>query len=83
MTRTTEKDMTAIAETAAQAAAVRPGFYRFFAAALSAVHRWASEAAERRRQRLVLAAMEDWQLRDIGLSRTEARREAEKWPWAR
>jgi uncharacterized protein YjiS (DUF1127 family) len=53
------------------------------AAALSAVHRWASEAAERRRQRLVLAAMEDWQLRDIGLSRTEVRREAEKWPWAR
>lgn len=31
--------------------------------------------------RRMLAAMDDRALRDIGISRSEALREAERWPW--
>lgn len=37
--------------------------------------------AKRHRQRVDLAEMEDYQLRDIGRSRTEARLECAKWFW--
>nr|WP_236778300.1 DUF1127 domain-containing protein [Azospirillum brasilense] len=36
---------------------------------------------ERHRQRRSLAALDDHLLRDVGLSRTDARREAEKAFW--
>lgn len=39
--------------------------------------------AARRRQRRILAALEDYELLDIDLSRAQARREAEKPSWRR
>jgi len=42
---------------------------------------WALQCAERSAQRRALAQLTDWQLRDIGISRTEADAEAGKWFW--
>jgi uncharacterized protein YjiS (DUF1127 family) len=36
---------------------------------------------ERRRSRFLLSQLDDTQLRDIGLSRADAEREAHKLPW--
>ena len=36
---------------------------------------------ERSRSRRALAAFDDHQLSDIGLSRADASRESSKWPW--
>jgi uncharacterized protein YjiS (DUF1127 family) len=38
---------------------------------------------ERARQRRALARLDDHLLRDIGISRGEAQREASRWPWLR
>lgn len=50
---------------------------------LSMAGRWMAACDRRRRQRLALARMDDWQLRDIGLERVDMRRETDKWPWSR
>lgn len=42
---------------------------------------WALQCAERSAQRRALAQLAEWQLRDIGISRTEADAEAGKWFW--
>jgi uncharacterized protein YjiS (DUF1127 family) len=39
------------------------------------------EWPERSRQRRHLAAMDDYMLRDIGLTRADVRTETEKWFW--
>jgi uncharacterized protein YjiS (DUF1127 family) len=36
---------------------------------------------KRLRERAELARMDDWALKDIGLTRAEADQEARKWPW--
>lgn len=50
---------------------------------LEAAWRWAGSCARRRRQRLALAELDDRLLGDIGLTRADAARETEKYPWAR
>lgn len=45
------------------------------------VGRWFWRCCERRRQRLVLAALDEHQLRDLGLTRGQSRIEAEKPFW--
>ena len=42
---------------------------------------WWRAALERRRQRRALAALDDHLLRDIGISREQARRECARPPW--
>jgi uncharacterized protein YjiS (DUF1127 family) len=42
---------------------------------------WLRAAAERRRQRRVLAGLDDHLLRDIGLTREQALVEARRPPW--
>ena len=42
---------------------------------------WALRCAERSAERRALAQLTEWQLRDIGISRTEADGEAGKWCW--
>ena len=42
---------------------------------------WAMQCAERSAERRALARLTDWQLRDIGISRTDADAEAGKWCW--
>ncbi|OCW58744.1 DUF1127 domain-containing protein [Hoeflea olei] len=41
--------------------------------------RWLARACDRRRQRLHLGELDDHLLKDIGVSRREARREASRW----
>ncbi len=50
---------------------------------LSAIWRWGAECAQRRRQRLALAELDDRLLGDIGLTRADMGREAGKYPWLR
>jgi uncharacterized protein YjiS (DUF1127 family) len=52
------------------------------AAAWGVFRRWCGVVLARRRQRIELAALEDHLLKDIGVSRDEAAREAAK-PWWR
>jgi uncharacterized protein YjiS (DUF1127 family) len=52
------------------------------AAAWRAFRLWCGAASARRRQRIQLAALEDDRLKDIGVSRDEALKEAAK-PWWR
>lgn len=64
----------------------RPGSRRqpvriSFLAACTWLVRWLRLSAERRRQRRDLTELTDDQLRDIGLSRGEARREAARPFW--
>ena len=42
---------------------------------------WLTQCGERVSQRRVLAQFNDWQLRDIGISRAEADGEVGKWFW--
>jgi uncharacterized protein YjiS (DUF1127 family) len=42
---------------------------------------WVLQCAERSAERRALARLTDWELRDIGISRTEADGEAGKWCW--
>jgi uncharacterized protein YjiS (DUF1127 family) len=42
---------------------------------------WLYGCAERRRQRIALAALNDRMLADLGLSRQDVSRESAKWPW--
>ena len=46
-----------------------------------AILAWALRCAERSAQRRTLAQSTDWQLRDVGITRTEADGEAGKWCW--
>lgn len=62
--------------TASSASAAPWRFLRHVAAAVTA---WAVECRARALQRRALSRLTDWQLRDIGVSRSEADREAGKW----
>jgi uncharacterized protein YjiS (DUF1127 family) len=42
---------------------------------------WIGLCIERRRERLRLRELSDAQLRDLGLTRDDAEREALRWPW--
>lgn len=42
---------------------------------------WLLTCAERRRQRIALAALNDRMLADLGLSQSDVSRESAKWPW--
>jgi len=53
------------------------GRYVGFSRALKTVGRW----IERSRQRRKLADLEDWQLKDLGLSRAQVNREIAKAFW--
>lgn len=50
---------------------------------LAAVWRWSAACAQRRRQRLALAELDERLLGDIGLTRADSARETEKYPWMR
>jgi len=45
------------------------------------LRRWWQVVGERRRQRMALTDLDDNLLRDIGITRDEARREAARLPW--
>jgi uncharacterized protein YjiS (DUF1127 family) len=48
---------------------------------VSAASTWVLHCAERAAQRRALARLDDWLLRDIGLTRSDVREECEKWFW--
>ena len=43
--------------------------------------KWMRKAGRVRQQRVQLRDLSDEMLRDIGLDREQARREANRWPW--
>ena len=71
--------MTAITEAAIRAELFRLGLSRL----LILAWRWAGTCAQRRRQRLALAELDDRLLGDVGLTRADVARETEKRPWTR
>lgn len=52
-----------------------------FASLLDRAWTWLLACSERRRQRFMLATLNDHLLADLGLSHSDVSREAEKWPW--
>ena len=42
---------------------------------------WLLTCTERRRQRHMLATLNDYLLADLGLSHSDVSSEADKWPW--
>lgn len=42
---------------------------------------WLCGCQRRHAERQTLSEMDDWQLRDIGVTRAELERELARWPW--
>ena len=59
----------------------RVGLLRRSARGVGVILAWWWECRSRARQRRDLAALSDWGLRDIGLSRADVEGESGKWPW--
>ena len=52
-----------------------------FASLLDRAWTWLLTCSERRRQRRMLATLNDYLLGDLGLSHSDVSREGDKWPW--
>jgi uncharacterized protein YjiS (DUF1127 family) len=52
-----------------------------FASLLDRAWTWLLTCSERRRQRLMLATLNEHRLADLGLSQSDVSREADNWPW--
>jgi uncharacterized protein YjiS (DUF1127 family) len=57
------------------------GFGTFAKRAAPDVCAWLGQCWARAAERRALSRLTDWELHDIGISRTEAGAEAEKWFW--